>query len=115
MGDIKLRPISEIVAGLGIEPNGKVQKFFTNTCYKHMDKYVPMDEGSLRVVVEIGNDYIKYEMPYAHYQYTGQREDGSHPVKNYTTKGTGTYWDKKMWSAEKNDVIREVQSFMERG
>lgn len=81
-----LKPISEIKANLGIEPNGRVQKFFTNTCYRYMDKYVPMGEtGDLRRVVDIQPDSITYQSPYAHYQYKGMREDGTHVVKNYTT------------------------------
>lgn len=109
---VKLNPTSQIKARLGIEPNGRVQKFFTNTCYKHMDKYVPKDEGNLRTIVDIENDSITYEMPYAKYQYYGMREDGSHVVKNYTTPGTGTYWDKRMVSAEMQDVVKEVQDYI---
>ena len=78
-----LKPISEIKANLGIEPNGRVQKFFTNTCRNHMDKYVPKDTGVLRETVVKGTDYIKYNAPYAHAQYVGIVH-GS-PVKNYTT------------------------------
>ena len=78
-----LKPISEIKADLGIEPNGKVQKYFTERCYQHMDKYVPKDTGVLRETVVKGTDYIKYNMPYAHAQYVGIVH-GS-PVKNYTT------------------------------
>ena len=109
---VKMQPTSEIKARLGIEPNGRVQKFFTNTCYKHMDKYVPMDEGNLRANVSINNDSITYESPYARYQYYGIREDGTHEVKNYTTPGTGPYWDKRMVSAEMEDIVREVQSYI---
>ena len=78
-----LKPISEIKANLGIEPNGRVQKFFTNTCRNHMDKYVPKDTGILRETVVKGTDYIKYNVPYAHAQYVGIVH-GS-PVKKYTT------------------------------
>lgn len=79
-----LKPISEIKADLGIEPNGKVQKYFTERCYQHMDKYVPMaDTHQLRENVVKGTDYIKYNVPYAHAQYVGIVH-GS-PVKNYTT------------------------------
>lgn len=109
---VKMQPTSEIKARLGIEPNGRVQKFFTNTCYKHMDKYVPMDEGNLRSNVSINNDSITYESPYARYQYYGIREDGTHEVKNYTTPGTGPYWDKRMVSAEMEDIVREVQNYI---
>ena len=28
---------------------------------------------------------------------------------------TTSYWDKHMWSAEKNDVIKEVQEYVNRG
>lgn len=78
-----LKPISEIKADLGIEPNGRIQKFFTNTCRNHMDKYVPKDTGDLRTVIDVQSDSITYQSPYAHAQYVGE-VNGS-PVKNYTT------------------------------
>lgn len=109
---VKLNPTSQIKARLGIEPNGRVQQFFTNTCYRYMDKYVPMDKGNLRTIVDIQPNSITYEMPYARYQYYGIREDGTHEVKNYTTPGTGTYWDRRMVSAEMNDLLEEVQDYI---
>ena len=112
---VKLKPTSQIKARLGIEPNGRVQKFFTNTCYKHMDKYVPKDNGELRTVVDIESNSITYEMPYARYQYYGMRDDGTHVVKNYTTPGTGPYWDKRMVSVEMQDVVKEVQNYVNHG
>ena len=112
---LKLKPASVIKANLGIEPNGRVHKFFTNSCYKHMDKYVPMDTGDLRTIVDIGTNYITYDSPYASYQYYGVRQDGTHPVQNYTTPLTGAYWDNLMWSAEGEDVVNEVQNFVNRG
>lgn len=112
---LKMKPTSVIKANLGIEPNGRVQKFFTNSCYRHMDKYVPMDEGNLRINVTIDNNSITYESPYARYQYYGMREDGTRQVQNYTTPGTGPHWDKRMWSAEQNEVIEEVQNYVNRG
>lgn len=116
---VYLKPISTIKANLGIEPNGPVHSFFTETCYRYMDKYVPMSDleskGHLRTLVDIKTDSITYEVPYAHYQYKGEREDGTHKVKNYTTPGTGPYWDKRMVSAEINNVIKEVQDYVNRG
>ena len=108
-----LEPISTIKANLGVEKGGRVQRFFTRNCYKHMDKYVPMDEGNLRTIVEITPTYIVYNQPYARYQYYGMREDGTHIVKNYTTPGTGTYWDIRMWNTEEDKVIRETQNYLE--
>ena len=112
---VKMQPTSVIKARLGIEPNGKVQKFFTNTCYKHMDKYVPKRDGNLRTIVDIQPNSITYEQEYASYQYYGIRADGTHEVRNYTTPGTGTYWDKRMVSAEMKDVEKEVQDYVDHG
>ena len=110
-----LKPISEIKADLGIEPNGKVQKYFTERCYQHMDKYVPKDTGALRETVVKGTDYIKYNMPYAHAQYVGIVHGTPVNPDNYTTPGTGPYWDKRMVSAEIQDVVKECQAFINRG
>ena len=110
---VQLKPTSQIKARLGIEPNGRVQKFFTNTCYKHMDKYVPRRPGTiggtLRENVDIQPDSITYETPYAHAQYVGYTTG---PVVNYSTPGTGPYWDKRMVSAEIDDVVKEVQDYI---
>ena len=109
-----LKPTSVIKASLGINPNGKVSQFFTNQCAKRMNKYIPEGYTSnLRTVVDIQTNTITYEMPYAHYQYVGMREDGTHAVKKYTTPGTGPYWDKRMWTAEGQNIIQEVQKYIE--
>lgn len=116
---VKIKPISVIKVRLGIDPDGRVQKFLTNTCYKHMDKYVPMDEGNLSTIVDIQPKSITYEMPYARYQYKGMREDGTHIIneanRNRTLHPLATsYWDKKMVSAEMQDVVKEVQDYIGR-
>lgn len=105
-----LKPISTIKANLGINPGGRVQRFFTDTCAKHMDKYIPKDTGMLRTVIDKTINTITYEMPYAHAQYVGEIK-GS-PVVNYTTPGTGPYWDERMKSAEMQDVVNEVQEYI---
>ena len=112
---VKLQPTENIKAHLRIEKNGRVQRFFTNTCYKYMTRYVPKDEGILRTTVSIKADTITYQSPYASYQYYGVREDGSHKVVNYTTAGTGPYWDKKMWSIHGDDIIKQTQDQVRRG
>lgn len=93
-----------------------MQRFFTDTCRKHMDKYVPMDTGALADTWDMGVDYITYEQEYAHYQYIGVSPNGR-PLNYHTDKHplATSYWDKKMWSAEMNDVIEEVQKYVNRG
>lgn len=104
---MELRHISDIKADLGINPDGKVQRFFTDTCARYMDKYIPKDAGNLRSIIDKGSDYITYESIYAHYQYVNQ-----FPEENYTTPGTGPYWDKRMVSAEMDKVVSEVQKYV---
>lgn len=110
---VQFKPTSVIKINLGINASGKVQKFFTNSCRKFMDKYVPFDTGALRENVTTTNTSITYESPYSHYQYIGISRKGA-PL-NYKTPGTGSHWDKKMWSAEGDSVVKETQKFLNRG
>lgn len=129
-----LKPISEIKVHLGINPDGETQAFLTNTCYKHMDKYVPRDSGALRENVSLTKKTITYKSPYAHYMYIGKTMGLNIPIKDatgnitgwFSPKGVpkhytgsnlhyrtgGAYWDKKMISAEINNVCKEVQDYV---
>lgn len=105
---MRLNPISTIKLRLGINEGGRIQRFFTDTCDRYMNDFIPLaDTGNLRNIKSKGVNYITYESPYAHAQYIGVVH-GS-PVRNYTTPGTGPYWDKRMWSAKGQQVISEVQ------
>ena len=112
---VKMQPTSVIKARLGIEPNGPVQKFLVHTCKIRMDKYVPYDTGTLsRTAKELPNAVL-YPQDYAIIVYKGIRngkEIRIHPDKHPLA---GTYWDKRMVSAEMQDVIRETQNFVKRG
>lgn len=61
---------------------GRVQAFFTDTCVKRMDKYVPKDTGILRTNISKNANSVTYESPYAHAQYVGFTKG---PVRHYTT------------------------------
>ena len=138
-----LKPTSEIITGLKIEEGGEVHKYFTHTCRVHMDKYVPMDEGNLAIsnVIE-KTDEIIYASPYAHYMYEGRVMGPNIPIKNeaglvtgwFSPKGkpkhytgadikyntskhsyAGKHWDKRMWSAEKDEITKKVQEKVDGG
>ena len=140
---VKMQPVSVIKANLGIEANGRVQKFFTNECAKEMDNYVPYDEGNL-VDYRIEGNNIIYEQPYAHYMYEGKVMGPNIPIKengiivgwfspkgkpkHYTGKSidyskskarghteAGPYWDKRMWTAKGQDIVKRVQDYVNRG
>ena len=112
---LKMQPTSVIKANLGLEPNGRVQRFFTHSCRVHMDKYLPFDTGTLATTVDEQPNAVIYEQPYAKIVYYGVR-DGKE--LNYQTDKhplAGPYWDKRMWSAEGNIVVREVQEEFNHG
>lgn len=113
---MRLKPTSEIKADLGIEPNGRVQKYFVDLCAKYMDRYIPMRPGNiggkLRGTTHKTSNSITYLMPYAHAQYIGYTKG---PVKNYSTPGTGPYWDKRMVSIHMNEIVQKVQQKILRG
>lgn len=110
-----LPPVSIIELNLGINPGGRVQKQFVDACQRRMDKYIPFrpgqEGGSLRLKHIKDGKSITYIMPYAHAQYVGFTTG---PVRNYTTPGTGPYWDKKMLSAERESLVKEVQEYIRR-
>lgn len=133
-----LKPVSQIKMELGINPNGKVQAFFTDTCDRYMDEFIPADTHNLRNNKSKTINSITYESPYAHYQYIGKlyvmdNGKGAYysddygfwskpgvPKKatdidlNYHIEGTGSYWDKKMVSAKMKEVVKEVQNYVNR-
>ena len=139
--EIKMKSPKEIILNHNLEYGGKVHRFFTDTCYKHMDKYVPYDEGGLRrdVSFSVDGDAITYESPYARYQYYGKlmvmdNGKGAYYSPNYGfwsdkgkkkhltnqdltyhTAGTGPYWDKRMVDAEADVIAKEVEDYMKRG
>ena len=136
---MQLKPTSVIKLRLGINPNGRVQRFLTQSCYNHMDKYVPIDSGNLRSIVSLKEDCITYQSPYAHYMYEGKVMGPNIPLTkkgvkepigwfspikpkyytganiHYKKAGTGDHWDERMKSAEINQVRQEVQDFIDRG
>lgn len=110
---VEIKPTSIIEERLGLEPNGKVQKQFTSSCAKHMDKYVPYRSGILSDYTIVDN-MIVYSQVYAGYQYYGQRKDETHVINPNNRDRSKhplatSYWDKKMVSAEIEDVIKEVK------
>lgn len=119
---VNIKPTSVIKARLGLEPNGKVHKWFTNTCALHMDKYVPWDTGALAETVVVNGtttsnvttDTITYEQPYAKYVYYDIRDGKELNYQTDVHENAGPYWDKRMWSAEKDIVVKEVQNYFDK-
>ena len=120
---VKMKPTSVIKARLGIQKGGPAHAFFTATCAKAMDKYVPFDTGTLAATVikdgqptkNVGVDTIVYEQKYAKVVYYGIRDGKQITIHTDKHKNATTYWDERMWSAEKKDIVKQVQDYVDRG
>ena len=109
----------------GLEPNGRVQRFFTGECARRMDKYIPFQQGILKDTRIIDPDRITYITPYAKFQYYGKvmvgiksgspwAEKGERKVvtardlKHHGAPTRGPFWDKRMWEAQKTTILNSV-------
>ena len=126
---VKFTPTSQIIFHLGINKNGLVQAYLSNTLTRYMSKYVPKgDTHELVTRVTTRPNTITYEMPYAHYIYIGKLyvdpETGSSwarkGVKKVATdkdliiKNGFSYWDKHTLAIHRQDIEKEVQNFANR-
>ena len=91
----------KIIDKYGMQEKGDTQLFLANTCFRRMQKYVPFDTGALSTTVTVRPGSVTYEQPYAHKQYTTNKGKGIR----------GKYWDKRMVSAEKELVAKEVEAY----
>lgn len=111
---VNLKKDSEIIADLGLEPNGPAHYYFATRCRARMNaRYVPEDSGTLHdtALVDSTDCSIIYYQPYASYQYYGIRKDGTHEIKNHSKPGTGPYWDRLMVSAEGQELLQDMNDY----
>lgn len=112
---VKLKPTSVIKARLGLEPNGRVHKKFTHLCRIHMDKYLPFDTGTLATTAYEQPNAVIYEQPYAKVVYYGIRNGKELNYHTDKHEQAGPYWDRRMVSAEMQDIVQEIQDYVNRG
>lgn len=141
MATVELKPVGVIKARLGIEPNGRVQRKFQSLCAQYMAKYIPGGEGGeIEKYKDMSNPtQIVYYHPGAHYQYTGilyvmdngkgayyspsygfwskpgAKKHATNTPLNYHIPGTGDHWDERMKSAEMDNLVEDLQNYVNRG
>ena len=84
----------------------EIQTLFAKT----IDPWVPFLEGPLSQTLEITPEYVKYLVPYAHYQYTG---DNFNHTKDYHPLATAR-WDKVAMQTELDSFMANVKKILER-
>jgi len=121
----------KLYKNIGLDKSGKVTRYLRDTVDRLSNPFIPFQSGGLRRLKTYPNTYsIKYTSPDARYHYNGElmlTKSGSSWAKKgekkyrtgkkmrYHTSGTGPKWDKLMMQRRRNDVIRDVQNFINRG
>ena len=125
--------VGKMLRKRGLEPNGRVQKYFTVRCAAEMDRYVPFQSGMLKNTRTIGSDSVKYNSPHARMMYYGKvMVDPKTGAAGFLTaegwrsrKGVkkivstrdfnyngaplrGKLWDIRMWATNKQKIISGV-------
>ena len=123
---INIKPPYEIEKRLGFEEGGRMHKRFAELCMRYMEQYVPKgDTGNLRRKAHIEGTDIVYPGPYAHYMYQGKlwvdpltgsswARKGVKKVPTdidlkYHEPGTGHHWDRRMVSANMDDITKTLE------
>lgn len=123
---VEMKPVGVILARLGVDRNGRVQRFLTETVNRRITRYMPFRTGVLATKLKFVSSptEITVNGPYARYQYYGKVMVGRPPKQvtdidlNYDrTKhpNAGPFWDRRMMAAEKDVIVREVQAYVKRG
>lgn len=82
----------------------EIQNLFAKT----IDPWVPYLENPLSTTLEITPDYVKYLVPYAHYQYTG---DDFNFTKDTHPLATAR-WDKVAMQTQLDSFTEEVKKIL---
>ncbi len=129
---VKMKPTSVIKTRLGIQKNGPAHAFLTDTCFRYMSSFVPGGVNShLNKSVDKQVDKGIYQGRDPQFLYYGKlmvdpvtrsawaRKGEKKVLTNkdlkFHTPGTGAYWDKRMMTSKGNEVVKEVQEYVNRG
>lgn len=77
---------------------------------KTIDPWTPFLEGNLHTQLEITDKYVKYTVPYAHYQYYGV--DFNHTITYHPL--ASAKWDEVAMQTKRNDFERDVENILKR-
>ncbi len=126
--ELKLDNVNQIINNLGFQENGPVNERFRDIADKFMDPYIPFETGILKNNKRYPDkSSILYATPYAHYHYKGKKAIGpSRPkgirrtisnedMRYQGAPKRGPEWDKRMMNDKEQEVLKELQNFVDNG
>ena len=141
---VEMKPVSTILARLGVDRNGDVQMQLTRIINKRITRYMPHRTGALSTKLKYIKSPTEIEVlaHYAQYQYYGKvmvnAKTGKGPAlipgvgyryrKGTVLKATdrnlsydttknklaGPFWDRRMMAAEKDAIVSDIQAYIRR-
>lgn len=141
---VEMCPVRNVIARIGIDRKGAVQRFVTSTINRRITKYMPYRTGALSTKLKFikSDTEIEVNAPYAAYQYYGKvmvnSATGKGPalipgvgyrykkgtvlrttdrdLRYDTTKNpmAGPYWDRRLMASEGAQIAQEVQAYVNR-
>lgn len=125
---LEMNPTARIAQRLGLDKDGRAQKFHTQNVLRRIQKYMPYRTGAtIRLTIaqtNISSPEIVTDTPYAKYLYYGKAMAGRAPKAvtdrnlSYTkTKNplAGPFWDRTLSTAEGAVMARELEDYIRRG
>ncbi len=116
---------AEVIRRHGLEVGGKAQKKMVSELKRFCDPYVPFQHGHLKNDAFVGDTYLKYPGPYAHFQYVGVVMIGVNSHSPWAKRGEhkiatgrslsyggggqrGAQWDKRMMAERGGEYVDSV-------
>ena len=119
---VDIKPINQILKRHGLQQDGEVNLFLRNEVERYSDSYIPFLKSTLKNNKSHPNSHsIKYNSPYARYQYYGKVMVGKAP-KKVTNKDLkysgapkrGAFWDKRMWNDRGKEICNNLEVFIKK-
>lgn len=141
---VEMKPVNTILTRLGVDKTGDVQMQVTRIVNQRITRYMPYRTGALATKLKYIKSPTEIEVlgPYARMQYLGKvmvnAATGKGPMnipgvglryrKGTILKATdrdlqydtsknpraGPYWDRRMMAAEGDQIVAELQAYVDR-
>lgn len=124
---VKMQPVNVILTRLGVDKNGDVQQFVTNSINRRITRYMPYRTGALSTKLKYVKSPVEIEVNarYARYQYYGKVMVGKAPKvaidkplnqepHSPGNDRAGPFWDKRLMAEEADAIAAEAQEYVRR-
>lgn len=116
---VQIDPPDKVIRRLELDRSGAVQRFWTATVLRRIQKYMPYRSGqTIRITMaqtDINRPEIVTDTPYAKMLFYGVGKNGR-PLKYTKSKNpkAGPRWDRALIAAEMPVMEQEMQAYIER-